>query len=175
MIVSIIVAYSTQDRAIGYQGGLPWHLPADLKRFKRITMGHTLLMGRRTFESLQGRTLPGRKIVVLSKTLNKTPPGADGLAPDLSGGLRQAQYKFKDSEAFIAGGAQVYRQAFADDLVDRMYLTLVEAAVPADTYFPEFDQEDWEMVENERLPADERNPYAYTFQILERRDQPLAA
>ena len=138
-------------------------------------MGHTLLMGRRTFESLEGRQLPGRRIIVLSKSLQEAPPGADNLAQDLTKGLRLAQFKYKDTEAFIAGGAQVYSVALEDDLVDRMYLTLVETSVPADTYLPQFDHENWELVESEQHEADERNPFGYTFQVLERVSQRLAA
>lgn len=168
MIVSLIAAFSESDRAIGYQGKLPWHLPADLARFKRITMGHTLLMGRKTFHSLQGRRLPGRKIIVLTNTLKSTPPGADEISPDLMAALRQAQFQFKDEEPFIAGGAQIYRQALAKDLVDRLYLTLVQASVQADTFFPEIDMDQWRLVESDQLQADESNRYDMTFQILER-------
>lgn len=175
MIVSLIAAYTVANRAIGHQGGLPWHLPADLARFKKLTMGHTLLMGRRTYESLEGRRLPGRKIIVLSNTWREPPSGADALSTDLMAALRQAQFQFDEKEAFIAGGAQVYAQALAKDLVDRMYLTLVEADVPADTYFPAFDPEDWRLSHREFHPADDRNPYAHTFQILERADLPAAA
>jgi dihydrofolate reductase len=167
VIVSLIVAVAETDGAIGHQGGLPWHLPADLARFKKLTMGHTLIMGRRTFESLEGRTLPGRKIIVLSRHLKEIPAGAHGLSPNLMAAIRQAQFEFEEEEAFIAGGAQVYAQALAKELVDRIYLTEVEASVPADTYFPAYDLREWEVISSEHHPADDNNPYAHNFQILE--------
>lgn len=168
MIVSLIVAHAVDDGAIGYQGGLPWHLPADLARFKRLTMGHCLLMGRRTFESLQGRRLPGRSIILLSRTTAEVPDGADSLASSLPQALQQAQYRYKDNEAFIAGGAGIYQQALDLELVDRMYITLVHARAAADTFFPAYEAEDWEVIKQELRPADEKNEFDLTFLTLSR-------
>lgn len=168
MILSIIAAFAVANRGIGIRGGLPWRLPDDLARFKTLTMGHTLIMGRRTHESLHGRKLPGRRLILLSGTLNEVPENADALATDLEGALALAREKYRDEEAFVAGGAQVYAAALGSDLVDRMYLTLVEADVEADTFFPAFDEEAWIVRFRQDHPADERHRYPYTFQIIDR-------
>ena len=167
MIVCIIAALAEPSRAIGLRGGLPWKLPADLARFKQLTLGHTLIMGRTTWEPLSGRGLPGRRIIVLSRS------GLIGgndvkVASSLSEPLELAELDSAESETFIAGGAQVYRAALAQEVVDRMHLTLVYAQVEADTYFPPYEQADWEVSAAEHRPADAENLYAVTFTTLER-------
>ena len=167
MIVSIIAALAEPSRAIGLRGGLPWKLPADLARFKQLTLGHTLIMGRTTWEPLSGRGLPGRRIIVLSRS------GLIGgndvkVASSLSEALELAEHDSAESETFIAGGAQVYRAALAQEVVDRMHLTLVHAQVEADTYFPPYEPADWEVSAAEHRPADVENLYAVTFTTLER-------
>ncbi len=167
MIVSIIAALAEPSRAIGLRGGLPWRLPADLARFKQLTLGHTLIMGRTTWEPLSGRGLPGRRIIVLSRS------GLLGgnnikVASSLNDALKLAKQDLAETETWIAGGAQVYRAALAQEVVDRMHLTLVHAQVEADTYFPPYEQADWEVSAAEHRPADAENLYAITFTTLER-------
>ena len=168
MIVSIIAALAEPSRAIGLRGGLPWRLPADLARFKQLTLGHMLIMGRTTWEPLSGRGLPGRRIIVLSRT------GSLGgnevkVASSLDEALELARQDPAETETLIAGGAQVYRAALAQDAVDRMYLTIVHGEVEADTYFPPYERAGWEVSAAEPRPADAENPYPVTFTTLERK------
>jgi dihydrofolate reductase len=166
VIVSIIAAMAEPSRAIGLKGGLPWRLPADLARFKALTLGHTLVMGRTTWEPLSGRGLAGRRIIVLSRS-GRIGGNEVKVASTLSEALELAENGSAESETFIAGGAQVYRAALAQEAVDRMYLTLVHAEVEADTYFPPYEAADWEVSASERRPADADNPFAVTFTTLE--------
>jgi len=156
----IIVAAMAENRVIGRDGDLPWSLPDDLRRFMRMTMGHTLVMGRRTFASLPG-PLPGRTTIVLSRD-----PAfcADGVtvARDLPTALAAAD----DDEVYIAGGNAIYAAALP--LADRMELTIVHAEVDGDTVFPPFDAADWRLVSDEHHPADERHPHAFSFRRYER-------
>ncbi len=168
MIVSIIAAFAAPNRTIGRDGELPWRLPDDLTRFRELTMGHTLLMGRRTFQSLHGRRLSGRRIIVLSRSLNSTPASADAVASSLEQGIELAREEYGDSELFIAGGQQVYRQALEMSVVDRMYLTVIEAEIEGDTFFPEFDAGEWQVLDESDHPADIIHPYAFRFKTLER-------
>ena len=167
MIVSIIAAMAEPSRAIGLEGGLPWRLPADLARFKALTLGHTLVMGRTTWEPLSGRGLAGRRIIVLSRS-GRISGNEVKVASTLSEALELAGHSSAESETFIGGGAQVYRAALAQEAVDRMYLTLVHAEVEADTYFPPYEAADWEVSAAERRPADADNLFAVTFTTLER-------
>lgn len=168
MIVSIIAALAEPSRAIGLRGRLPWRLPADLARFKQLTLGHTLIMGRTTWEPLSGRGLPGRRIIVLSRS-GLLGENSIRVASSLNDALQLAEQDLAETETWIAGGAQVYRAALAQDVVDRMHLTLVHAQVEADTYFPPYEQADWEVSAAEHRPADPENPYAVTFTTLERK------
>jgi len=168
VIVSIIAAIAEPSRAIGLRGGLPWRLPADLARFKRLTLGHMLIMGRTTWEPLSGRGLPGRRIIVLSRT-GLLSGNEVKVASSLNEALELARRDPAEIETLIAGGAQVYRVALAQEVVDRMYLTLIHAEVEADTYFPPYEQADWEISAAEHRPADAENPYAVTFTTLERK------
>jgi len=140
--LALIVAM-TKERVIGRAGGLPWRLPEDLKRFKALTVGHTLIMGRVTYESI-GRPLPGRKTVVVSRQA-VTFPGVD-VVPTLDEALRRAE---GDALPFIAGGAQLY--ALALPRVQRAYVTWVDEVVEGDTHFPEEDWSRWREVQ--RTPA----------------------
>jgi dihydrofolate reductase len=163
MIVSLIVAVS-ENRVIGYQGGIPWRLLADLKLFKQTTMGHTLIVGRKTYESI-GRPLPGRRMMVLTRQQDYLAEGCqvvDGLPEALELAKLQGE-----NEAFVAGGAQVYAQALP--LADRIYWTQVHAEVDGDTFFPEFDRDEWEEQERLEFPADEQHAYAFTFSLLVRK------
>lgn len=144
--LSIIVAMSP-NHAIGCGGGLPWHLPEDLARFKRITMGHSIIMGRRTFESLPHGALPGRRNVVLSRTA-KTIEGCE-VFEKLEAALETCAPK---EETFIIGGESVYRKALP--LAGKLYITLVdENPAHADTFFPNFSKDEWIETQKEKHPG----------------------
>jgi dihydrofolate reductase len=162
-VVSLIVAVSSNG-VIGRGGDLPWRLPADLRHFKRTTMGHHLIVGRATWDEL-GRPLPGRTIVVVTRNRGFR---ADGVlvAHSLEGALALVR---DDDEPFIGGGAEIYRRALAADLVDRLYITRVHAHVEGDTFFPGFDADDWLLVDRVDHPADEKNPHACSFERYDRR------
>ena len=165
MTVSIIVAVS-DNNVIGRDNRIPWRQSTDLKRLKRLTMGHHFLMGRKTFESLDG-PLPGRSIIVISRDLNYRADGAL-VAPSLERAIEMAQ---ADDEIFVGGGSQVFEQAL--HRADRMYLTRVHAEVEGDTFFPEFDDvTEWKLVDSEHCDADEKNQFPYSFLMYERSGQP---
>lgn len=162
MTVSLIVAVSSNG-AIGRDGGLPWYLPADLKHFKRTTMGHHLIIGRRTWEEV-GKPLPGRTMVVVTRSRRFAPEGAH-VVRSVEEALEVAA---GDDEPFIGGGSQIYRMALARDLVDRIYLTRIHADVEGDTVFPDVNYDEWELVSEEHHEADEKNEFDYSFLIYER-------
>jgi dihydrofolate reductase len=164
MKVSMIVAVSSNG-VIGRDGGLPWYLPADLGHFKRTTMGHHLIIGRRTWDEL-GKPLPGRTMVVVTRSRLFAPNGAT-----VVGSLEQAlEVAATDDEPFIGGGAQIYRIALAGDLVDRIYLTRIHAEIEGDTFLPEINFDDWELVSEEHHEADEKNEFPCSFLVYERVD-----
>jgi dihydrofolate reductase len=156
-----------RNRVIGRTNALPWRLPADLQRFKTLTTGHPVLMGRKTFESL-GRPLPNRTNIVVSRDPDYAPTGCL-VAHSLEAALDLAtQHLAPDSpEAFVIGGENLYRQTLG--LADRLYVTLVEAEVAGDAWFPEFEWSAWREIERRTMPADAKNPHACTFLTLERK------
>ncbi len=156
-----IIAAMSANRVIGRNGKLPWRLPADLARFKSLTTGHCLLMGRKTFESI-GRPLPGRTTVVISRRRDYAPGGVL-VAHSLEDALRMAT----GEEVFIAGGAQIYRQSLGR--ADRLYLTVLDREFEGDAYFPEYDESDWRLLSEERHEPTEETSYAYRFLVYERR------
>jgi dihydrofolate reductase len=162
VIISLIVAMDEQ-RGIGVDGQLPWHLPADLKRFKSLTMGHHLIMGRKTYESI-GSPLPGRTMIIVTRNPTYQPDGCM-VARSLETAIEFARMG-NENEVFIIGGGDLFEQAI--HLADRIYLSLVHASLPADVYFPEISSEIWHETEMELIPADEENMYAFTFKILHR-------
>lgn len=155
--VSIIVAVA-ENNAIGKDQQLLWHMPNDMKRFKTLTIGHAVIMGRKTFESLPKGALPERKNVVLT-----TMPEAGSVDCFACDSFKDAlDICGKEKEVFVIGGALVYRQALK--IADKIYLTRVHHVYEdADTFFPEFDLDDWEEVERQEFPADEKHAYPYTF------------
>jgi dihydrofolate reductase len=157
--VSIIVA-AAENGTIGRDNRLPWHLPADLRRFKALTMGHHLLMGRKTWDSV-GKPLPGRPIVVISRRPQKLPEGVR-LAGSIDEAIAVAR-SAGEEEAFLSGGGEIYRLALAAGLVDRIYLTRVHHAFDGDAFFPDLDPAAWRLAAREDCPADERNPYAFSY------------
>jgi dihydrofolate reductase len=157
MILSIIAALG-RHRAIGYRNTLPWRLPADLQRFKQLTLGHHLLMGRKTYESI-GRPLPGRTSIIITRQPEFSAAGCL-VVHSLEEAIALAQTR-GEQEAFVIGGAEIYAQALPH--ADRLYLTLVDAAPEADAFFPAVDESDWTKTETTQHRADEKNPYAMTF------------
>lgn len=160
MMVSLIVAMDNSG-LIGRDGALPWRLSSDLKRFKSITMGKPVVMGRKTHESI-GRPLPGRENVIITRNRNYTAAGCTVLHS-----MDSMYSRFRDEpEIMIMGGSELYRQTL--DQAQRIYLTEVHAECEGDTRFPEFDRSAWHETEREDHNADEKNEYDYSFVILER-------
>jgi dihydrofolate reductase len=155
MKLSLIAAIA-RNGVIGANNALPWRLPADLKRFKTLTLGHTLIMGRKTFESI-GRVLPGRTIVVVSRGGFTAPEGVKVVAT-VEDALKAAA---SDSEAFVAGGAEIYRQTI--DRADRLYLTHIDSDFEGDTRFPDFERGRFRVVQRERFEAEAGSPFAFEF------------
>ncbi len=151
-----------ENRVIGRNNDLPWHLPADLKRFKALTMGHPLIMGRKTFESI-GRPLPGRRMIVLSRNTSLTAKNVE-IVPSLEAALERVS---DVDRAFVAGGGTVYAEAL--ESADELHLTIVHEVIEGDTHFPHFDLRDWTIIESERRSADTRNRYPHTFGSYRRR------
>lgn len=168
MRLSVIAAVS-DNGVIGRGNDLPWHLPRDLKRFKRLTTGHHLLIGRKTFESI-GRVLPGRTTIVLTRGQSRLPEGvlaADSLASAIA--IARAA---SDPEPFVGGGEQIYRQALP--LAGRLYLTRVHSLVDGDARFPALDLERWMETAREHYPVSDENSIALTFQVLTKRQGPTS-
>lgn len=162
MRLSLIAAVS-ENGIIGRGGELPWHLPADLRRFKALTMGHHLLVGRKTWESI-GRPLPGRTMVVISRRPGYAPAGVR-VARSLEEAVALAAAAGEE-EAFVGGGEALYRAALPQ--ADRLYLTRVGAEVPGDARFPAWREEEWELVAHEDHPADERHAFPFRFLTYDR-------
>ncbi len=158
--LSLVVALD-RERVIGRDGSLPWHLPNDLRRFRAITMGKPIVMGRRTHASI-GRPLPGRRNIVLTTREDYAAPGCERFA-SLEEALATVEARV---EAMIIGGAALYRATLPH--ATRLYLTEVEASVGGDVYFPAFDAAAWREVSAEAHPADASHAYPYRFRVLER-------
>ncbi|MFZ1361218.1 MAG: dihydrofolate reductase [Candidatus Saccharimonadales bacterium] len=153
---AIVVAYDRKN-GIGADNDLLWgrDLPADLAHFKQLTMGKTIVMGRKTFESI-GRALPGRQNIVVSRTMSDAPEGVQ-VVPTL-----EAAYVAATSDVMVIGGGQIYAQAMDD--MDEIYATEVDADFPVATvFFPEVNCQDWQEVSRDHREADERNRYSYDF------------
>ena len=162
MQISLIVAMA-RGRVIGKDNGMPWHMPADLRHFKSVTLGKPVVMGRRTFESI-GRPLPGRRNLVISRNVDWQ---ADGV--EVASSLEQALALLAGSdEVMIIGGGQLYAEALP--LAHRLHLTHIELAVEGDTHFPDYTCFSWREIATESHCADEHNPYDYRFVTLERDD-----
>jgi len=158
--LSLIVAMA-RNRVIGHKGKLPWRLSVDLQRFKALTMGHHIIMGRNTWESI-GRPLPGRTSVVLTRNQAYVAPGAT-VADSLAAALRLAA---DDPEAFVIGGQELYREALP--LADRIYLTELPAEYPGDVFFPPLPPDEWHFGQRETHAAEGDQP-AWSFVVYERR------
>ena len=163
MSLSIIAAVD-KNQLIGNRGEIPWELPADLKYFKETTMGAPVIMGRKTFESI-GFPLPGRKNIIMTKNKNYTAEGCKVVHSK-----REVLNNFleKDKEAFIIGGAEIYRIFLPYS--EKLYLTIIEHEFSGDTYFPEIDWENWKKISEKKGTTDSKNPYPYSYHVYRRKN-----
>ncbi|QMU29193.1 dihydrofolate reductase [Adhaeribacter radiodurans] len=160
MIASIFAM--SENRVIGYQNQLPWHLPADLKYFKSVTIGHPIIMGRKTFESI-GKPLPQRTSIIITRQSDYTQPDCI-VVNNVVAAIEAAQKINKD--IFIIGGAEILQQALP--YIDTMFLTLIHEKFTGDTYYPEINPEEWQEVNRQDFEPDEKNKYSYSFLKLQR-------
>ena len=161
MKISIIAAMS-RNRVIGINNTLPWHLPADLKHFKSITMGKAIVMGRKTFESI-GRPLPGRTNIIITRNTGFQAEGCT-VVHSIEDAL---DFSVKQDEIMIIGGASFYEQILPQ--TDRIYLTLIDEKFEGDALFPKYNQSDWQEIEHIKHMPDEKNKYPYSFIVLNRK------
>jgi len=160
MTISIIVAAS-ENNVIGAAGDLPWRLSDDLRRFKTITMGKPIVMGRKTWDSI-GRPLPGRQNIVITRQAEFAAAGCDVVASK----EEAIAIAGRAGEVMVIGGSQVYELFLPD--TERLYLTRVHAEVEGDAFFPVISSLEWRLVSDESRPADDRNAFDYSFQVYER-------
>ncbi len=160
MIISLIAALAV-DRVIGFENTMPWHLPADLAWFKRNTLNKPIIMGRKTYESI-GRPLPGRQNIVLSRT-----PGSDDRVTWVTSINEALAAAGEVEEVMVIGGGNIYKQFLAS--ANRLYLTHVDTEVEGDTYFPEYEPDEWQSIFSEFHDADADNSHGYCFEILDKR------
>lgn len=160
-MISLVVAVS-ENGVIGSKNGLPWHLPADLKKFKTLTIGHAIVMGRKTWESI-GRPLPDRRMLVVTRE----PAKLAGAPVEAFVSLDAALAAAGEDEVFVIGGGEIFREALP--AAGRVYLTRVHAEIPGDVTFPDLPVSAWHETAREEHAADEKNPHAYTFLTYERR------
>ncbi|MBW0176482.1 dihydrofolate reductase [Sediminibacterium sp.] len=164
MLISLIVAAGTNN-AIGKDNQLLWHLPKDLQFFKKTTWAMPVIMGRKTFESLSGKPLQGRLNIIITRQKDWQPEGVT-VVNSLRDALfvaASADYK----EVFVAGGGEIYKEAMGQ--ADKVYLTRVQTAPDADTFFPELSPDEWQLVADETFPKNEKHAYPYSFQLWTRR------
>jgi len=154
----IIIAAIGLNNELGKDNDLIWHLPADLKRFKKVTSGHSIIMGRNTFESI-GKPLPNRRSIIITRNTSYKKEGCDVVHS-----LEEAINLIKDQKnAFIIGGAQIYKEAIEKQLVDQLDITKVHQNFEADVFFPTIDQSVWEEISEETFLPDDKNHYTYSF------------
>lgn len=156
-----LIAALANNRVIGRDNDLPWRLPQDLKRFKALTMGNAIMMGRRTFESI-GRALPGRDNLVVTRNRSFEAPGCR-----LFANIDEAFDAAADRDLMVIGGADIYAQTIAT--AQCLHLTWVDADIEGDALFPEFDEEQWQVVSEQRHSRDERHEFDYRFVDYQRR------
>jgi dihydrofolate reductase len=164
MRISLIVAMG-ENRVIGGSGHLPWHLPADFKHFKELTMGHPIVMGRKTFESI-GKPLPGRTNIVITRDADYRRDGVTVVAsPEAA--VTGAAAALGSDEMFVIGGAEIYKLFLPQ--ADRIYLTQVHGMFEGDVFFPELGEGEWRLVNEEQHVADEKNAFPLAFQLYGRK------
>jgi len=167
MGLSLIVGM-TENRVIGLDGGMPWHISEDLKYFKRVTLGAPILMGRKTFESI-GRPLPGRANIIITRDISFRHDGIE-VVHDLETGIKKANALAEidgTDEVFVIGGAQIYQLALP--MADRLYITEIHTSVDGDTWFPVFDRDSWVERQREYHEPESPNGPAFSFVVLERK------
>lgn len=163
MLISLIAALDRR-RGIGKDNQLPWRLPADLKRFRELTTGHHIITGRKTYESI-GKPLPGRTTIIITRNRDYKAEGCF-IVHSLNEALELARSR-GEQEVFVIGGAEIYAQALP--LADRLYLTLVDAGVEADAFFPAFEENEWLLAEESCHAPDEKNTLATVYRTLHRK------
>jgi dihydrofolate reductase len=157
--ISLIWAMG-HNQVIGINNKLPWCLPAELAYFKKVTMGHPIIMGRKTFESI-GRPLPGRTNVVLTHDMKFSVEGVSTLHS-----VNEVLELYKGTEVFVIGGAQIYRQFLP--FAEHLYITMIDQDFEGDEFFPPIDWSEWHLTREEPGLTDEKNPYAYSFKVFDR-------
>lgn len=160
----VIIAAAAENNALGIDNDLPWHLPDDFKRFKKLTSGHKIIMGRKTLESFP-KPLPDREHVVVTRDKGYNPKFDCTLFHNLE---EAVDYALQDKLSFIIGGGEIYRQGM--DFATDIELTRIHADFEADTYFPEIDLSQWELVKEEYHAKDERHKYDFTYRTYKRKD-----
>jgi dihydrofolate reductase len=155
-MITLIAAVS-ENNALGKDNQLLWHLPEDFKRFKNLTSGHSIIMGRKTFESFP-KPLPNRTHIIITRQLDYTAPAGCIVVPSLEKAIELCP---KNEEAFVIGGGEIYQQAL--ELVNKIDITRVHTTLEADTFFPAIDTTKWELVFEEFHPKDEKHDYDFTF------------
>ncbi|WP_349407322.1 dihydrofolate reductase [Pseudalkalibacillus sp. SCS-8] len=158
-MISLLFAMD-KNQVIGKNNDLPWHLPEDLKWFKQVSTGHTIIMGRKTYESI-GKPLPNRKNVIVTNDKNYTAEGCI-----VTHSIEEALQQDGD-EMIVIGGAKIFEQVLDD--ADRLYLTYIDHEFEGDTFFPEFDESEWKLTSKEKGIKDDKNPYDYYFCIYDRK------
>lgn len=160
-MINFVVAMG-KNNVIGKDNSLPWRLPEDLKYFKKITLNHTMVMGRKTFQSLPG-ILPERKHVVLTKSdlIVRSP------MVEMSSSIEEVLEKYKDENICVIGGAEIFKQFMP--YVSRMFITYIDEEFEGDTYFPEINDNEWKELHSEKGIKNEKNPYDYYFKIYEKK------
>ncbi|MCM3162995.1 dihydrofolate reductase [Metabacillus litoralis] len=161
-MISLLVAMDT-NRLIGKDNQLPWHLPQDLAYFKKTTLNHKIVMGRKTFESI-GRPLPGRVNIIVTRDQNYSQEGC--LVLHSIEDIKELSEQTEE-EIFVIGGAEIFQQILPYS--DRLYITHIHHEFEGDTYFPKTNEEEWEMVKSEKGIRDEKNPFDYEFVVYEKK------
>jgi dihydrofolate reductase len=162
-MISLLVAMD-RNHVIGFDNGMPWHLPADLQFFKAKTTGNKMIMGRKTYESI-GKPLPNRKNIVLTRKHTDFPEGIE-VINDLET-VKNWNAENPGEELFVIGGGKIFDQAIS--YADRMYITWIDAAFEGDTFFPEFQENEWQLTSKEKGIKNEKNPYDYYFLQYDRK------
>lgn len=159
----IIIAAAGENNALGINNDLPWHLPDDFKRFKKLTSGHKIIMGRKTLESFP-KALPNREHIAITRAKDYQPKFPCTVVHSLEDAISLAQ---QDAKAYIIGGGEIYKQAM--ELATHIELTRIHNSFEADTYFPKIDTSIWKLVNEEYHPKDDRHHYGFTYQTFERK------
>ena len=162
-MIALVVAIS-ENRVIGKDNQLIWHLPEDLKHFKRLTMGHPMIMGRKTFEAI-GKPLPGRTSIIITRQSDFQAPQGCVVAGSVEEALKEGLAL--DEQVLVVGGGEIYRQALP--FAEVVYLTLVHETYDGDAFFPDLDAETWDVTEQQEHPADEKHAHPFTFFTFRRK------